>query len=223
MLMLALFLAGSVLGAQDKETVGQIVDKTIKQGKEMVKDAGSVMKDAKDVANVVKSNVGPAETKETKVQEAKADSILQKAGVAGATDTNSVTMSTVYKDFKAAIIAMAQTMKVGVEGLWMVLVKQQVVKAVIVLFIVIILLALFILLIVFTKIMYRRAQEHKETNVWTIFDFGTVFGVFFSFLCGIAMVWYSLANISTAATGLINPEYGAIKDVVEMVQTKNVK
>ena len=124
-------------------------------------------------------------------------------------DTSS-TFKAMYSDFKYGITALAASLKVGAEHVYEVLVKQQIVYS-------IIWTIVLIIGITFISIwLYRYKDEEEE---WTDGD-ATALGVFrtMQVFLGSILFIIGIMNIDTIITGFINPEYGALKDVIEMVQ-----
>jgi hypothetical protein len=124
-------------------------------------------------------------------------------------DTSS-TFKAMYSDFKYGITALAASLKVGAEHVYEVLVKQQIVYS-------IIWTIVLIIGIVFISIWLYRYKDDKEE--WTDGD-ATALGVFrtMQVFLGILLFIIGIMNIDTIITGFINPEYGALKDVIDMVQ-----
>jgi hypothetical protein len=138
-----------------------------------------------------------------------------KDGVA-VVDTSS-NFKHIYTDIKTGITALAQGLKVGVEHVYMVLVKQQIVNSVVYLF-------MFILAIVSIIICYKQwgkievvenGSEVKEVRplVGTI-TFGAL---------GFILSLVFLFNIDTMIMGFVNPEYGAIQQIISVVKTGDLE
>jgi hypothetical protein len=125
-------------------------------------------------------------------------------------DTSS-TFRTMYSDFKQGIVALASSLKVGAEHVYGVLVKQQIVKAITWLFLSII---GFLLLISWIKV-YKKDDEDWGNNQGPS-GIGIIRGI--QIVVALLILGLSLFRIDTITTGLINPEYGAIEDVIEMVK-----
>jgi hypothetical protein len=125
-------------------------------------------------------------------------------------DTSS-TFKAMYTDFKYGITALAASLKVGAEHVYEVLVRQQVVYS-------IIWTIVLIIGIVFISIWLYRYKDDKEE--WEDGASMTGICVFRSLqvFLGILLFIIGILNIDTIITGFINPEYGALKDVIEMVQ-----
>lgn len=129
-------------------------------------------------------------------------------------DTSS-TFKLMYSDFKQGIVALASSLKVGAEHVYEVLVRQQIVYAIVFLSLTII---GFILILNWIK----KYKDDKE--VWksgsSYNENPTGLGVlrFIQIIVALIMIGIGVCNISTIMTGFVNPEYGAIQDVIEMVK-----
>ena len=130
-------------------------------------------------------------------------------------DTSS-TFKTMYSDFKQGIVALASSLKVGAEHVYGVLVRQQIVYGIVYLII--------LLIGVYLTSNWLKNYKNKD-ELWTGPDrFGssepTGLGVFRSIQIVVAatMLMIGIVNINNIMTGFINPEYGAIQDVIEMVK-----
>lgn len=124
-------------------------------------------------------------------------------------DSASLSFSKIYTDVKVGISALASSLKVGSEHVYGILVKQQMVKSVS--WCVMIAISLLPLL-VFGKIIWKWAvKNHAESE-----GFCTFVAVIF-FVMTIIPSIISIFYIPTIITGFVNPEYGAIKDIIDMV------
>lgn len=127
-------------------------------------------------------------------------------------DTSS-TYKILYSDIKSGITALASSLKVGAEHVYGILVKQQLVNAITFL---ILLIFGIILLLNFTKAL-KNPNEQWETR-----EFLTSLGiarVLQAILCCILLL-IALLNIDVIVMGFINPEYGAIKEILTIVSGK---
>jgi hypothetical protein len=133
-------------------------------------------------------------------------------------DTSS-TFKAMYSDFKQGIVALASSLKVGAEHVYGVLVRQQVVYAIVYLVLTII---GFILILNWIK-KYKDDKEKWKAGNSVYDDTPTGLGLLRSIQIFVAlvMIGIGIGNINSIMTGFINPEYGAIQDVIEMV--KDVK
>jgi zinc transporter ZupT len=131
--------------------------------------------------------------------------------------------------FEATIISLAETLKTPAEHVYVVLIKQQRIKA-----------ATFILIFVIGLIMlsifrqqFKHAQWHEkpdyhrseykdkeEYDQWckeNCFNKHATLSLISGFTCLIFLL-VSLINVDTIMTGLFNPEYGAINSIIDMVK-----
>lgn len=114
---------------------------------------------------------------------------------------------------EAGIASLAKTLKQPAEHVYMILVRQQYVEASTYLSF---WLLTFIFLIIFLKVLKRSkwsendsAPDHEKFNRYATFSIITGALTFIFFLI-------SFVNIDIVLQGFINPEYGAIMDIVDM-------
>ena len=134
-------------------------------------------------------------------------------------DSSQISFGSVYKDIRSGIEGMAAALKVGAAHVYEVLVRQQVAKSIVILIV-------FIAGIIFLIVAWKRAKiadwnadygkddnDKKLTgpNGWAVLDI--VFWVL-----GIICVIYGICRIQTMITGFVNPEYGAMEDIVDFVK-----
>lgn len=128
-------------------------------------------------------------------------------------DTSS-TFKTVYQDVKSGIMGLAQGLKVGAEHVYKVLVIQQIMNAVV-------FLLLLIGSIILTVLCYKEwskiemiyksySSEPKEMQPVI---FTTIYGI----AAGI-MFLTGILNLDVIVSGLGNPEYGAIMEIINFVK-----
>jgi hypothetical protein len=121
----------------------------------------------------------------------------------------------IYTDIKTGVTALAQGLKVGVEHVYMVLVKQQIVKAIVWVLIGFIPLIIFL---IFGKAMWNWAdRRYNESDGFSVF----IAIVFYLFT--IVPSFFLMFNIDTVVTGFVNPEYGAIQQIISIVKTGNLE
>ena len=123
------------------------------------------------------------------------------------TDTNTEKLIDKYSEkIGDAITALAEKLQQPAEHVYKILVKQQVVYGVSTL-----LFVVFSVIVVFWGFkIYHKNQD--EFNGW---DF---FGMFLIVLGCIAFVISFIMFAGGGLSGLINPEYGALKDIVNMIK-----
>ena len=124
-------------------------------------------------------------------------------------DTSS-TFKTMYSDFKQGIVALASSLKVGAEHVYGVLVRQQIVYGIVYL----------IIFLMGVLLINNWIRKYKSDEKWSDGDEPTGLGVIriFQVIVAFALLLIGIVNIDVIMTGFINPEYGAIKDVIEMVK-----
>jgi uncharacterized membrane protein SirB2 len=118
----------------------------------------------------------------------------------------------VYADFKQALAGIASALKVGVEHVYIVLVRQQFVKAI--QWTILGLLPL-IVFIVFGRSFWRYCQTHDKQAGGD--DFCWFLWCFFCLICIIGGC-FGIAHIDTIVTGFVNPEYGAMTDIMDFIE-----
>ena len=137
-----------------------------------------------------------------------------KDGVA-VVDTSS-NFKHIYTDIKTGITALAQGLKVGVEHVYMVLVKQQIVYAIV--YLIVELFALFFIV--------NWINGYKDTTQkWEDDDNITGLGIIklIQIVIGGIMLGVFLYHIDTIIMGFVNPEYGAIQQIISVVKTGDLE
>lgn len=121
-----------------------------------------------------------------------------------AADTSS-TFKEVYRDFKGAIEGMAQSLKVGAAHVYEVLVRQQVVKSIS------LVIGIFSVMIVsiFSARFFWNKSKH-DGDFWPAFALAGVFPLVIS-------VIIFVCSITDIVTGFVNPEYGAINEIMSHI------
>lgn len=115
-----------------------------------------------------------------------------------------------YSDLKTGLSALAESLKVGAEHVYIILVKQQVVNSITWLIVGVIPLLIFI---IFSKSMFNWAYKNNgesEGFSWFVF----VIFLLATIIPGIL----TLINAQEIVMGFINPEYGAIMDIINFVK-----
>mgnify|MGYP003612622023 CR=1 FL=1 len=127
-----------------------------------------------------------------------------------AIDTSS-TFKQIYSDVKSGITGLASALKVTAEHVYGILVKQQIVNSIV--YLLTLIIAILILIFCYkewNKIEIDLRGDPKETQP---FIFTIVSGII-----GITLLLVFLFNIDTMIMGFINPEYGAIMDIINFVR-----
>lgn len=125
-------------------------------------------------------------------------------------DTSS-TFRLMYTDFKQGVIALGSVLKVGAEHVYGVLVRQQIVYGIIYL----------LFLICGVLLTYNWIKKYKDKNEdWTNGQDPTGLGIVRTIQIIIAFIFIFIGtfNIDKTITGFVNPEYGAIEEVIKMVE-----
>lgn len=125
-------------------------------------------------------------------------------------DTSS-TFKQMYSDFKQGIVALASSLKVGAEHVYEVLVRQQIVYGVV--FLIVLLIGIYL------TTNWLKNYKNKDEE-WSDGTDPTGIGFFrtIQIIVAVIMMGIGIFHIDTIMTGFINPEYGAIQDVIEMVK-----
>ncbi len=140
----------------------------------------------------------------------------------------SLTFKTVYGDIKSGITALAASLKIGADHVYGVLVKQQVANSITD-------LLLILILFILTIIAYRLAKKTFASHMalkptedsyrsldWSLDDsakgvasvaIGIGTGILF-----IITITVFCDNFQSIITGFVNPEYGAIKEILSFVK-----
>jgi hypothetical protein len=134
-------------------------------------------------------------------------------------DSAKLTLLKVYEDTKAGLIGLAGALKTTAEHVYVVLVKQQVVYSISYLLFDIMLFIVSIYFLSCFKNNYKRTQI--KTDSWYNDDiedhFGLVGMLVFGIIFGIILIVSIAFNGTDIVTGFINPEYGAIKDIINFI------
>jgi len=138
-------------------------------------------------------------------------------------DSSALTFKEVYTDIKSGLGALGSALKVGSEHVYEILVKQQIANS-------ITSLSLIILSLILLSIMIKQACKNfvkheelgKDKDYWYIDDSRfAIFGVILSVISGILILIIIIGichEFNDIITGFINPEYGAIKEILEVIK-----
>lgn len=136
------------------------------------------------------------------------NSVVDSASVA--VKENASTFMVLYEDLKTGVTALASALKVPAEHVYAILVKQQVVNSLT--YLVVFILAS-ISLFISCRYGLPWASEHGDDSDGASY----VLPVLGILIFGV-IVMFVLFNMDTIMTGILNPEYGAIQDIVKMVK-----
>lgn len=128
-------------------------------------------------------------------------------------DTNAVSKQ-LYTDVKAGIAGLATGLKVSAEHVWDIIVRQQLVYSICISFCIII--------TIFSWFHFYYRIKIGIENKWGNPGMGDLTSYHFlaivTFLLAISGTCVSTINFNTMVTGYINPEYGAIQTIIEVVK-----
>jgi len=131
-----------------------------------------------------------------------------------------LTKEVIYKDVKHVISQLADALKVGSEHVYKILVKQQVTNSIIDLciYVFLILSTLIVGKLFFKYYAYTSDPKHVLYNV-DIDESGILgVGLVGFVILMVITTGYIFFTITSVITGLINPEYGAIKEIIDMIK-----
>lgn len=128
-------------------------------------------------------------------------------------DTTALTAREVYTDAKEGIAGLAKALKAPAEHVYTILVKQQIVNAIVNFLIPLV-------MFIFAVWGIRRYYLTPKDRRWSGGDGISSQDVFnITVWClGIAAITLLCANLPSIVLGFVNPEYGAIKDIFEFVK-----
>lgn len=126
--------------------------------------------------------------------------------VANEIDTSKVSKQ-IYTDIRAGIAGLATGLKVSAEKVWDILVLQQLVYSIV--FLILGILS-FISILFWIKAWKKEEMSSQEITTLTILRLIQVV------VSLITLITFTF-NISDIVTGFINPEYGAIQEIVKFV------
>lgn len=145
---------------------------------------------------------------------AKADTVTKVADKVEQSipDSAKVTFSKVYTDVKAGLQGLGSALKVGAEHVYGVLVKQQIVYSITYL----LLYAVILLVFKFTYKLTRttRFKEQMEES-YPDGDYHLIIIANVAVL--VILVTLVCCTVENVVTGFVNPEYGAIKEIIKFI------
>ena len=115
----------------------------------------------------------------------------------------------IYTDIKTGISALASGLKVGAEHVYEVLVRQQLVNA-------IVWLIVFVASVIFLRATIKYAMKAIEKEDGASDDEAAM--IVFGNLLSVLIFIVALFHIDIIVTGFVNPEYGAIKTIISIVK-----
>lgn len=121
-------------------------------------------------------------------------------------DSSVLTFKEVYSDIKSGLTALGSSLKVGSEHVYEVLIKQQLSNSITGLLMLILSIICSIIII---KLAKKAFNEDEELGFITVIFIGIPTMIF---------LVYELWHMNDIVTGFINPEYGAIKEILEVIK-----
>ena len=121
-------------------------------------------------------------------------------------DSSVLTFKEVYSDIKSGLTALGSSLKVGSEHVYEVLIKQQLSNSITGLLMLILSIICSIIII---KLAKKAFNEDEELGMITVIFIGIPTMIF---------LVYELWHMNDIVTGFINPEYGAIKEILEVIK-----
>lgn len=165
-----------------------------------------------------------------KAIESKNDTIISnvsKSVLKQLPDSSELTFKEVYSDIKSGLTALGSSLKVGSEHVYEVLVKQQYVYSIV--YTLLIILSIILMIICCKAIpklgwrddyYYQRDWENKggyEGFKKTQLGFINIIYIILAIISLIGLI-FGFLYMDQIITGFINPEYGAIKEILEVIK-----
>ncbi|MFZ2205411.1 MAG: hypothetical protein WAV23_02380 [Minisyncoccia bacterium] len=170
-------------------------------------DTSNVYKNLKKNANDIVSGVST----DVKSAISHADSAFAQLA-----DSTQFSFGSVYKDLKNGIESMGKALKVGATHVYEVLVKQQLAKSI--LWLVVSIITMIVLCAAWKLF---NGTEWKEWNTNEAPPGRIALSITF-WIIGVISLIVVICHLDTMVYGFVNPEYGAMKDIVDFVnQIKN--
>lgn len=129
-------------------------------------------------------------------------------------DSSKLSWNKVYNDVSGAMSAIGSALKVGAEHVYLILVKQQMVNA-------IIWIISFVFCIVFVCLMIKWGKGLHGRMIGENWNFDEEWGWIVLYVLLVAaivgMLITCVSHIGAVVTGLINPEYGALNEILNKI------
>ena len=123
-------------------------------------------------------------------------------------DSKNAMIGTMYQDIKGAVASIAEGLSIGAEHVYGVLVKQQVITSVTYTII-------FILGVMLASLAVRSGKkaDYSEREWDRDATMSLVLG--FASFC---FLFFSIMELNTIVMGFLNPEYGAMKEIMSLIK-----
>ena len=131
-------------------------------------------------------------------------------------DTSAITFSKVYNDVKEGIAGLATALKAPAEHVYEILVRQQIIYSLI--HLIVLLIGLIGLILTWKYILWINTPKADDKNSRVYYDENWAFFPAILGIISIIMFGIGLINIDVIFTGFLNPEYGAIKDIINFIK-----
>lgn len=127
-------------------------------------------------------------------------------------DTSS-TFKQMWGDVKQGLVVLASNLKVGTEHVYYVLVKQQIAKAIT--FLIVGLIGFWMLMSFMNK--FKSDEEWTERSGNFLSGIGIIRLI--QVISSAVLLLIFIMHIDTVVTGFVNPEYGAIENIIDIVKS----
>jgi hypothetical protein len=131
-------------------------------------------------------------------------------------DTSKVTFTKVYNDVKTSLNTIGSALKVGSEHVYKVLIRQQEISATVdLIFLIIFSIGLFVCLKLIFKILRKLDKPNKDLSDLTAGEQGMfIVSIIIGVISLLLIVICLCCNLTDIITGFFNPEYGALKEIL---------
>lgn len=123
-------------------------------------------------------------------------------------DTAQVTLTRVYNDVTQGIQGLAQALKAPTEKVWEILIKQQKVESIILVIVNSIILLITFIFVIWCIIVYKKDEWYSNDKAGLLI---------YTIIISVMSIFFLFASINTIVTGFVNPEYGAIKEILNVI------
>ncbi len=143
-----------------------------------------------------------------KISEKDTVEIVPEKVLKSVVDSSALTYKEVYNDIKSGLSGLSNALKVGSEHVYNTLIKQQLVDSIV--YLILLVISILLLLISIRIYIKSTSKDWDNPNPLNL-------SCIFLFIAGLIMLFLGMFNINNIITGFINPEYGAIKDILTFI------